>query len=270
MSASPWVKDVTEETFEQDVLVESETRPVVVDFWAEWCGPCRKLGPVLERLVHERGGRCALAKVNTDDCQNLARYFAISGIPAIKVIHKRQLVTEFEGLLPEAQLRLFLDEFAPMSAPPPDGTAEAEPVSEADREKALRERVAGEGDQTDARVELAGLLFDQGKIEEIPALLEPVGSSEGSDRVLARLWLREQSAKPAGPSEAEGLITKGIKLADEGKHEEALAALYAAGEKDFNLAGTKVREAMVRVFYVLGSGHALANEYRGKLAGLLY
>src|SRR5262249_18921869 len=114
MSASPWVKDVDEAEFEQEVIFASDVRPVIIDFWAEWCGPCKRLGPMLERLVHEREGRCLLAKVNTDENQNVARYFGISGIPAIKVIHNRRLVTEFEGLLPEPALRQFLDEIAPM------------------------------------------------------------------------------------------------------------------------------------------------------------
>jgi putative thioredoxin len=269
MSKSPWVKDVSEADFEEDVLIASDVRPIVVDFWAEWCGPCKALGPVLERLVHEREGRCALAKVNTVECPNAARYFQISALPAVKVIYRRQIVHEFEGLLPEPALRRFLDEIAPMDVPPP-GTVE-EPADPAEREKRLRSRIAHEGDQTQARVALAAMLFDQNRLDEIPALLEPAGSNEEADRIQARLWLRQQAAStPSGGTEAEALLAKGVKLADSGQYEEALAALLSAGEKDFKLAGGGVREAMVRVFYCLGSGHPLANEYRGKLAGLLY
>jgi len=272
MSDSPWVKDVTEENFEQDVLVASETRPVVIDFWAEYCAPCRKLGPLLERLVHERGGRCALVKVNTVENPGLARYFGISGIPAIRVIAGRQLVNEFEGLLPEPEIQRFLDMFAPMDVPPPAGgpASDEAPPDDAERERRLRARVGQDGDQTRARVSLGELLFEQGKLEEIPAILEPAGADDGADRLLARMWLRAAATSPAGAGPAEGLLAEGLRLADEGKYEAALPAMLAAGEKDFKLAGTKVREAMVKVFYCLGSGHPLANEYRGKLSGLLY
>jgi putative thioredoxin len=281
------VKDVDEADFEQEVIFASDVRPVVIDFWAEWCGPCKRLGPMLERLVHEREGRCLLAKVNTDENQNLARYFGISGIPAIKVIHQRKLVTEFEGLLPEPALRQFLDEIAPMDVPPPSETktVEAPPADPAEMEKRLRSRIEQEGDQSQARIALAQLLFDQNRLDEIATILEPVGSQgepgEESDRLLAKVWLRQAAAAlppteqlrakvAAEPKNAQARLDLGIRLADEGNYEEALEAIFSAAELDFKLASGKAREAMVKVFYCLGTNHALANSYRGKLAGLLY
>src|SRR5437763_14815953 len=108
-SPSPWIIDVTEENFEQEVLVASQQRPVVVDFWAPWCAPCRALGPILEKLTDEEKGRVILAKVNTEVSQQLAAYFRIRSIPAVKVFYQGPVVTEFEGLQPAEALRGLFD-----------------------------------------------------------------------------------------------------------------------------------------------------------------
>src|SRR5262245_19491697 len=110
MSASAYVFDATEETFQTAVVERSHEVPVVVDFWAPWCAPCRTLGPILERLVAARNGAIVLAKVNTDENPGLAQYFQIEGIPAVKAIKGGQLVLQFEGLLPEASIEGFLDQ----------------------------------------------------------------------------------------------------------------------------------------------------------------
>src|SRR5438552_887142 len=101
MSDSAWIVDVTEENFEATVLEPCQERPVLVDFWAPWCAPCRSLGPILEKLTNEKKGRVILAKVNTEEAPQLARYFRISSIPAVKVFFQKQILTEFTGLVPE-------------------------------------------------------------------------------------------------------------------------------------------------------------------------
>src|SRR5512145_785989 len=108
--------DATDTTFQRDVIDASHQQPVLVDFWAPWCGPCRALGPVLEKVVGERGGEVLLAKVNTDEAQELAMRYRVESIPLVIAFRDGQPVSEFVGLLPEAQLRAFLDQIGPSEA----------------------------------------------------------------------------------------------------------------------------------------------------------
>jgi putative thioredoxin len=114
------VKDVTEATFKQEVVERSKEVPVIVDFWAEWCGPCRTLGPAIEKAVADRGGKVELAKVDVDSNQQLAAAFRVQGIPAVKAFRDGEIVDEFTGALPPAQIEAFLDKLIP----PPEKTPE--------------------------------------------------------------------------------------------------------------------------------------------------
>src|SRR5262245_49033468 len=286
-SASAWVSDVTEQDFEQRVLQKSFEVPVVVDFWAEGCQPCRVLGPVLERLVNERRGEVVLAKVNVDQAQNLAAYFGIQSIPAVKAIHHGQLVDEFIGVLPEPDLRAFLDRLGPSETDRLVRQAEALEAGDAAKAEALYRRALEQESASEAaRVGLARVLLARKKTDEIEALLEPVGS-EGplgaeAQRLKGLLNLRGLSETVSGdeaalrqrvqqePNNAEARYELGCALAQKGKHEEALEMLLSAGERDPKLAASKVREAMVQVFYAIGPSHPLSDKYRSLLARLLY
>jgi putative thioredoxin len=283
--ASSWVIDVTEANFETDVLEASHHRPVIVDFWAPWCGPCRMLGPVLERLVNERQGQVILAKVNTEEAPQLAGYFRISAIPAVKIFAGGQLIHEFEGVQPESALRELLDQLAPPADPAMTRAQGEERADPAQAEKDYRDILAQQPDNDEAHLGLARVLLAQGKLDEVAAVLEPVsaGGEAGAeaDRIKARVYLaraaRElpdekalQAKVQSEPKNAAARLDLGIRLAAREDYEQALAMLLSAGELDFKLAAGRVREVMVQVFYALGSNHPLANDYRARLTRLLY
>jgi putative thioredoxin len=280
------VVDVSEADFEREVIERSKSVPVVVDFWAPWCGPCRALGPVLERLVQERQGQVVLAKVNTDESQQLAAVFRIESIPAVKAFRDGQLVLEFEGLLPEPSLREFLDRVCPSEAERQAKQArELETTDPAEAEATYRRVLEGERPPDAARVGLARVLLARGQEAEAAELLRrlPPGGPEAPevDRLSALLFLKEQARGQADeaelrrrlaadPENAELRCELGIVLAAAGRYPEALETLLSAAERDKKLGGGKVREAMVKLFQLVGVRSELAEEYRDKLRMVLY
>jgi putative thioredoxin len=286
MAASPWVFDVTEAEFADKVLKASRDKPIVVDFWAPWCQPCLALGPVLERLIDQRKGKVLLAKVNVDNAPRLAQHFEVQSIPAIKAFRDGAIVLEFEGVLPEQHLKAFLDRISQgEGAEEQDDLRAVEQADPATAEQQYRNKLAAEPENDAARIGLARVLLAMNRTEEIPELLAAV-RAEGdlaaqAQGIAAQLELHKMAA-PNGdeaaarkrlavaPDNAQALLELGTVLAASGQYEQALAMLLSAAERDFKLAPTKVRETMVQVFYALGTDHPLANDYRARLARLLY
>jgi putative thioredoxin len=241
--------DISEREFESAVLERSREVPVVVDFWAPWCGPCRQLTPALERAAAAREGKVELVKVNTDENPSISAAFQIQGIPAVKAFKDGREVAAFVGAVPPAQVERFFDGLVP---------SEAEQLVAAGDEGSLRRALGLEPGRRDARVALAQLLYDAGKKDEALELLEGIEGDFAAEGLAARIRLEDE------PGYAEA-----FKLLDAGEREQSLDALIAAiPSADGNT--DDIRRAVVGILSSYEQGDPTAKQYRLKLSSALY
>lgn len=277
----PHVVDVTEQTFETLVRAESFKRPVVVDFWAPWCAPCRALGPVLEKLAAQGAGSWVLAKLNTDEAATLSSEFRIQGIPAVKAFKDGAVVSAFEGALPEGRVRTWLEGFLPGEAEALIATADAAlALGQLDEAEVVYERAL------DDKPRAAGALLGLAKVaaargdaasaeRHLGLVLAADEAQVAGESARIRLTVRGRAAGDeaslearlaANSSDLEARVGLGLWAAGAGRNREALDFLLGVVAHDRGALRDSAREAMLLIFELAGQRSELTEEYRQKLA----
>ncbi|MCB4361948.1 tetratricopeptide repeat protein [Quatrionicoccus australiensis] len=277
--------DVSLAEFETQVLLPAQEVPVVVDFWAPWCEPCKVLKPLLEKLAEEYAGRFLLAKVNADENPELSQHFGVRSIPTVKVLFQGQLVDEFSGALPESQIREFLDRFA---LPAVGGNLREEAaalVIEGKLEEALAKLVeASKATPEDQAIQLDAVevLMQLGRNDEAKQLLggEYAQEAERANALRARLALSEGAADTAeiearlatNPDDHAARLDLSRAYAAQGRFREAMEAILDVIVRDRFFDEGAPRKAMLQLFEALAGSETyddLVREFRRKMSAAL-
>ena len=281
MPASHAVLDVTDATFAADVLAASNTLPVVVDFWAPWCGPCRVLGPTIERVAAEHAGEVILAKLNTDENPRTATQYRIQGIPAVKAFRAGKVAAEFTGALPEPQVRAFFAKLVPSQAErQAKAAADLAPSDPVAAEAGFRDALRWAPANADAVVGLARLLVARGERPEAETLLERIPADRRAKALKHRIFLDDFAAKHANenleseasghPRDARARYRWGVMLAAREQYEAALGELLESVRIDRAMADGAARKAVLAIFDILGLDSPLTKQYQRELSRILF
>jgi len=287
MSDLPHVFDATTETFETEVLQKSLQTPVLVDFWATWCGPCKTLGPMLEKLAGEYHGAFALAKVDVDKEQQIAAAFQIRSVPTVFLVKGGQIVDGFPGAVPEGQLREFLSQHGVVpleAAPEAEEVAEAAPLDPQAQVDVLRAAIAAEPDKEELKLDLALALLQTGATAEATALIDalPANLSTDDRAVRARARLEFASALLDAPvaevldariaangDDLQARHLRGVQLLLSGQDAAALEQFLDMLRRDRTYDDGRPRKLLIDAFKVI-EDEDLVGQYRRRMASLLF
>ena len=267
------VTAVTEQNFATEVIAASAQVPVVVDFWAPWCGPCRQLSPLLEQMAQRFGSDVRVVKLNVDEAPRLAGQFRVQGIPAVKAFRDGKVVSEFVGLQPAAAIEQFFAALVPSAA----DRLVLQAIQEPQHAQALLEQaIASEPAHAGALVALAHLAREKGRTADAEALLQRVPHDEAAQRLLAAMRLEggnghtgslDTLAQQAEQS-PDARLTYGRALVAAQRHAEAVDVLLAAVADP--VTRDEARTLLLDVFRVLGDDHQITRSARPRLASALF
>lgn len=282
----PWIVSVTTANFQREVLDQSRNVPVVIDFWAPWCGPCRMLGPLLEKIARGKNGAFVLAKINTDECPDLAAAFGVEGIPAVFAMREGKITNHFVGALPERDLRAWIEGILPQQDE--QLVAEADAISEQEPERAetlYREALQRNAKSLAARIGLAKLLIRRERFEEARPILQELSDMGVAGEEFERLRVAMTFAEAAGSAHEITELKRQVEsspedhslrlrlahvLASHGCYQEALEESLTVVQTAQGEAREEARKLMVQIFSLLGSEDPLTGEYRRRLTMALF
>jgi len=280
MAESPYIHDVTHETFESLVIIASQQAPVLVDFWAPWCQPCQMLGPILEKLANEYAGRFTVAKINTDQEQFLATQLGVRGLPTCLLVKNGQPADQFVGVQDEPAIRAMLDRHVAPATEMPEEPAAPPPPSV----DALREAVAVNPDDHAAKIELAGALAELGETTEARQLLQDIPANEqeteAAKTALARVQFAEaltgapalpelQAAVAGNPDDLQARYQLGVRRLLSGHTEAALEAFLEIMKRDHGFEDRLGQRSLIDAFRLVDDP-PLVSRYRKQMSRLLF
>ncbi len=283
---TPWMIDAEEATFQQQVVERSRQVLVVIDFWAEWCQPCRLLGPILEKLATDYDGKFLLVKADTEKLPNIAAAFGVQSIPAVYALRDGNLLDFFVGLRDERQLRAWIDRLLPTPAETLVAEARALAASDAKGAEAkLLEAIELDANLAAAQIALAELLLEQGRAEESRAIITRLQErgflEDDAEKIKARLHVMAAQHAPrdlhalrakaaADGNDLAAKLDLAEALAAAGQQQEALETALAVVQAHDKDTKDRARELMVDVFRLLPDDSPLVSEYRRRLSTALY
>jgi len=278
MMASQFVIDVNEMNFEYEVIAFSKNTPVLVDFWAEWCHPCKTLSPLLEKIVNEANGSLRLAKVNIDQNPNLAMQFNVRSIPTVKAFIEGQVTTEFVGAQPEARLRELINNLLPPGPINLDLSKAQNLLLSQDWQKSemiLRKVLEEKTDSPAAMLSLAKALLAQDQPGEAMELLESIPSVREINQAellkpFAIILIDYHQENLPNENDLDAIFYNSIRLSSQAKYPIALDGLLDILRQNKHYRGKTAQQVILSILEIMGEEDPDTRAYRAELASVLF